>query len=615
MRNAIPILPDMQTNSMPLAPLCIVVFTQVMTRPTAPKDAATLLALLRNAVGRRHVLTAPRATARFRKGYRTGEGAAIAVVRPGSLVEMWRVAQACVAADVSILLQASNTGLTGGSTPDGDDYPGGLVIISTTRLSRLSVIRGGKQVLCLPGTTLYALEQALRPYGREPHSVIGSSCFGASVVGGICNNSGGSLIRRGPAYTQLALFAAVQPDGRLHLVNHLGMALGEEPETILSRLDRGEFSDADIEDVDDRWAHDHRYAEHVRAIDSPVPARFNADPRCLFEAAGSAGKLIVFAVRLDTFPREAVTATFYIGTNEADRLTDLRRTMLRDFDRLPIAAEYMHRTAFDVADRYGRDTFFAIERLGTERLPALFAAKARFDALADRLSSGLSDRLLQAAGRFIPDPLPSWMRGYRDRFAHHLMLKVSIDQIDETRALLTRLLPGDDAGDYVECSAADSAKAFLHRFVAAGAAVRYRAIHADDVADIVALDVALPRNAGIWTETLPPALDAQVIHALYYGHFFCHVFHQDYIVRKGTDPVAFEHALWALLDARGAQYPAEHNVGHLYVAPPALAQFYRHIDPRNQLNPGIGHTPRARHWSCESPESAERPQPPSENRV
>ncbi len=591
-------LTHMQTNSMPLASFCIVVFTRVMTSPRLTMtDTAPLLARLRATVGRRHVLTAARATARFRKGYRTGGGPAIAVVRPGSLVEMWRVAQACVAADVSILLQASNTGLTGGSTPDGDDYPGGLVIISTTRLSRLTVIREGEQVVCLPGATLYELEQALRPYGREPHSVIGSSCFGASVVGGICNNSGGSLVRRGPAYTQLALFAAVEPDGRLTLVNHLGIALGDEPETILSRLDRGEFSDADIEDAGDRWAHDHRYAEHVRAIDSDVPARFNADPRCLFEAAGSAGKLIVFAVRLDTFAREEGTATFYIGTNEPDRLTDLRRTMLRDFDRLPIAGEYMHRTAFDVADRYGRDTFFAIERLGTDRLPALFAAKARFDAVADHMSRGLSDRLLQAAGRFIPDRLPAWMRTYRDRFAHHLMLKVSGDQIDQTRALLARLFPGDDAGDHVQCSAADSAKAFLHRFVAAGAAVRYRAVRADAVADIVALDVALPRNAETWTETLPPALDAQVIHALYYGHFFCHVFHQDYIVRKGTDPVAFEHALWTLLDARGAQYPAEHNVGHLYVAPPALAEFYRRIDPRNQLNPGIGQTPRARHWS------------------
>jgi D-lactate dehydrogenase len=38
-------------------------------------------------------------------------------------------------------------------------------------------------------------------------------------------------------------------------------------------------------------------------------------------------------------------------------------------------------------------------------------------------------------------------------------------------------------------------------------------------------------------------------------------------------------------------------VGHLYVAKPELADFYRELDPRNQLNPGIGHTPRGRDWS------------------
>ena len=161
----------------------------------------------------------------------------------------------------------------------------------------------------------------------------------------------------------------------------------------------------------------------------------------------------------------------------------------------------------------------------------------------------------------------------------------------------SRFFPGDAGGDHRACSASDSAKAFLHRFVVAGASVRYRAVHAGEVADIVALDVALPRNAQAWVEDLPPALADQVIHTLYYGHFFCHVFHQDYIVRRGNDPLAFEHALWALLDARGAQYPAEHNVGHLYVAPTQLAEFYRDIDPRNQLNPGIGHTPRTRHWA------------------
>lgn len=97
---------------------------------------------------------------------------------PRSLVEQWRVLQACIAANKIVIMQAANTSLTGGATPYGSDYDRDVVIINTRALSRLYLIDEGRQVICLPGTTLYQLEDALRPLGREPHSVIGSSCFG-----------------------------------------------------------------------------------------------------------------------------------------------------------------------------------------------------------------------------------------------------------------------------------------------------------------------------------------------------------------------------------------------------------------------------------------------------
>lgn len=136
-------------------------------------------------VGRRHVLTSPRATRRFRTGIRFGSGPVVAVVRPGSLVEQWHVLQACVAANKIVIMQAANTGVTGGSTPDGDDYDRGVVLINTMRIGGLHLINDGRQVVCLPGTTLFDLEKALKPLGRAPHSVIGSSCIGASVFGGV----------------------------------------------------------------------------------------------------------------------------------------------------------------------------------------------------------------------------------------------------------------------------------------------------------------------------------------------------------------------------------------------------------------------------------------------
>jgi len=555
------------------------------------------LSELAGIVGKAHVLTSDRDTRPYRKGFRYGEGKILAVVRPGSLVEQWRVLRASVASGRIVIFQAANTGLTGGSTPWGDDYDREIVIVSLRRLRRIHLLGGGRQVVCLPGATLDLLEKALRPLGREPHSVIGSSCIGASVLGGICNNSGGALIRRGPAFTEMALYAQVTESGEVELVNHLGVGLGNEPEEILRRIEDGTFSEADVAWDTGRAASDPDYGRHVREVDAETPARFNADPRRLKEASGCAGKLAVFAVRLDTFESEKATKVFYVGTNDTAELTAIRRHMLGQFASLPIAGEYIHRDAYDVAATYGKDTFLTIRRLGTDRMPQIFASKARFDAMAERMGfkPGLSDRLAQRASTWFPQHLPQRMNEWRDAYEHHLLIRMGADGIEEARAYLASIFPSA-SGDFFECTPEEGVAAFLHRFAVAGAAVRYREVHPETVEDIVALDIALRRNDADWFERLPPEIEEKIERKLYYGHFFCHVFHQDYVARKGVDCLALEHAMWRLLDERGAEYPAEHNVGHLYEAKPALADFYRSIDPTNALNPGIGQTSKCAHW-------------------
>lgn len=566
---------------------------------TATAEPDRLLESLRSVVGRRHVLTSDRATRRYRRGYRSGEGPVEAVVRPRTLIEQWRVLQSCVAARRIVILQAANTGLTGGSTPDGPEYDRPVVIVSTRRVSGVHLIDGGRQAICLAGSTLNELERRLKPLGREPHSVIGSSCIGASVVGGVCNNSGGSLVRRGPAFTQLALFARLTEAGELELVNHLGVALGDDAETVLGRLEAGDFTAEDIAPGSGLQASDSDYAGRVRDVDAPTPARFNGDPERLFEASGSAGKVAVFAVRLDTFPAERETAIFYIGANDPAVLTRLRRDILGGFVDLPIAAEYMHRDCYDIARDYGKDTFLAIRTLGTHRIGALFALKSGLDAMTERarfLPRFLGDRLLQAASRLLPHHLPKRMDAFRDRFEHHLMLKTGGPGIAEARAYLASAFAAEDA-DAFECTSDEGACAFLHRFVAAGAAVRYRAVHHRDVVDIVSLDIALRRDDPDWVESLPDSLAAPILRRLYYGHFLCHVFHQDYVIAHGHDPAVVEHRMWRLLDDRGAVYPAEHNVGHLYLASEAQERHFRALDPCNGFNPGIGRTSRKCGWA------------------
>lgn len=553
----------------------------------APHPVVTQLISI---VSSKFVTTGDKKTEHYRAGWRSGKGSALAVVFPQTLLQYWHVLQVCVKNDCIIILQAAKTGLTEGSTPSGNDYDREVVVINTLAMDKLMVLGEGEQVVCLPGTTLHKLEKTLKPLSRAPHSVIGSSSLGATVVGGVANNSGGALVKRGPAYTELSVFAWVNEKGELSLVNHLGIDLGSTPEEILNNLENRQFELADLATEEKASATD--YETLLRDIDADTPSRYNADTARLYEASGCAGKIAVFAVRLDTFPVAQKEQTFYIGTNDPTTLTTLRRHMLSKFKHLPEVGEYMHRDIFDVSRDYGKDTFLAVKLLGTDRLPKMFAMKGRIDAVLNKLKfvpHYLTDRVMQGIAKLFPFHLPHKLVTYRDRYEHHLILKMSGNGVEEARSYLTDFFNGNnDCGSFFECNAEETQAAFLNRFAAAGAAMRYQLLHEKDVGDILALDIALRRNELQWEESLPGHIEEKIDKKLYYGHFFCHVFHQDYILKKGVDPKAVKKDMLRLLDSRGAKYPAEHNVGHLYSAEDGLRNFYKSLDPTNTFNPGIG---------------------------
>lgn len=548
-------------------------------------------------IGKKHILSKKNDTEAYVQGFRYGAGEALAVVKPGSLLELWQVAQVCVAEDVIIIIQAANTGLTGGSTPYGS-YDREAIIINTMRLKGLRLIKDESQVIAMPGATLFELENLLKPYGREPHSVIGSSSIGASIVGGVCNNSGGALINRGPAYTEMALYGQINANGELVLVNHLGINLGTEPEEILKRLDNNDYQDTDVAPQNGKVCSDQTYSKRLRQLEIEKPARYNNDPDRLYEVSGSAGKLLVFAVRLDTYEKAQREQVFYIGSNEPQVLSDLRSHILQHFNHLPVMGEYLHRSYFNIGERYGRDTFLIINKLGTKYIPAFFALKNKIDRLFSKLPfmpNRLSDHGMQFVVNLLPSHLPKIMREYRDQYEHHVILKVTDDSIEETHDFLAKFFEKNQ-GSYHVCSPKEGEAALLHRFAAAGAAKRYHVLKAKKFGEILALDIALKRNEREWFETLPPEIDEQLVEKLYCGHFFCNVMHHDYLLKPGVDSVALKASLLDYLDSKGAEYPAEHNVGQLYAAKPELAAFYQALDPTNSLNPGIGKTAKYKYW-------------------
>ncbi len=547
--------------------------------------------------GSKYIITEDWRKQPYSKGWRYGKGNAFAVVKPGTLIEIWKILELCVKEDIIIIMQAANTGLTGGSTPYGDDYERPVIVLNTMRIDDIHIINDGKQIIGLTGSTLYNLEKKLKPYKREPHSIIGSTSIGASIIGGICNNAGGSLVQRGPSYTQMALYAKINKNGKLELVNELDINLGSSPEEILSNLQNKNYKKSDIKNTG-KLGSDDKYSEIIRKINEETPSRFNSDSRLLYGASGSAGKLAVFAVRLDTYRSPKENKVFYVGTNDPDVFWKIRRDILSKFKTLPTLGDYLHRDCYDAAKKYSKDTFLVIERLGTTFLPTLFELKRRVDILAKKLKffpDNFSDRLMQFLSNFWPNHLPKRMENFRDLYEHHWVIEMSDEGIVEAEKYFSEIFKNQD-GDYFICNEFESKKASLHRFVSASAIGRYHILNSKNHGDMMSLDIAFPRNEKNWFEKLPKEIDELLEMKLYYGHLFCHVLHQNYIVKKGVDGNELKKKLLKIYDKRGAEYPAEHNVGHEYHAKPSLLNFYKQLDPTNRFNPGIGKTTKLKDW-------------------
>ena len=108
--------------------------------------------------------------------------------------------------------------------------------------------------------------------------------------------------------------------------------------------------------------------------------------------------------------------------------------------------------------------------------------------------------------------------------------------------------------------------------------------------ELLPLDVALKRNDENWYNDISIDSRKDIFKTLTVAHFFCLVFHREYLVKKGKDNNKVKNKLLSWFDKIGAKYPAEHNVGHIYKADDNLRKFYKKLDPNNIFNPGIGKT-------------------------
>jgi FAD/FMN-containing dehydrogenase len=152
-----------------------------------------LLERLRAAVGSTHVLTEGDLSAFERDWRRRWHGKALAVVRPGSAVEVAAVVRLCADAHVAIVPQGGNTGLVGSGVPDAT---GTQVLLSLQRMNRVRLLdEANLTVTAEAGCVLQTVQEAAAARGLLfPLSL---AAEGSCTLGGnLATNAGGTAVLR-----------------------------------------------------------------------------------------------------------------------------------------------------------------------------------------------------------------------------------------------------------------------------------------------------------------------------------------------------------------------------------------------------------------------------------
>ncbi|WP_035654751.1 FAD-binding oxidoreductase [Bradyrhizobium sp. STM 3809] len=173
-----------------------------------------LITTLQGIVGSSHVLTAAEDQAPYLRDWLGKyQGAALAVVRPGSTAEVAAVMAACTGARVAVVPQGGHTSLSGGATPDAS---GRAIVLSLSRMNRIRAVDAiGQTIVVDAGVVLAKVQDAAREAGLLFPLSLGSE--GSCTVGGnLAANAGGVAVLRYGVMRELTLgLEVVLPDGRV----------------------------------------------------------------------------------------------------------------------------------------------------------------------------------------------------------------------------------------------------------------------------------------------------------------------------------------------------------------------------------------------------------------
>eukprot|EP00980_Cylindrotheca_fusiformis_P019323 scaffold6638_cov127-Cylindrotheca_fusiformis.AAC.7 len=582
--------------------------------PELTEKQKDLFKTLKRIVGRANVLDGTvedTKTSQFLKGARLGRGTALYIVRPKKLRELIEIVRETVEADCVVLVQGQNTGLTGGSVPRRQDDNRPTVVVSMKDLDTIIPIDDGKRVVCLGGVGLASLQNYTKSsFGRESHSTLGSTFLNPTTAAGVSLGSGGTQCRKGPAYTDRALYLKVDKDkfGRpvVKIVNTLGVnGLDKEEGEFEAHIRHDgliRLMDAYVEKVKGGFentmkksndtfgkaaASDVEYKKRLCNHNKQV-SRFNADTSGC-ECNRSEGKVMVLASVHDTFEPPKTSKTFWVSFDSLDTALKFRKEVCLDNpDDVPVSVEYMDRDSYDVIDRAGRVLGNMIKLVGPSSaiIRDLWNVKLWIEALDFAGAPLWIDKLLYFVNPMLPSLLPSPISTLGKQKDHHVAMTVgdfegSLDRVTNRLAAFSKK-HGDKVTLYECKKESDLASITAFRFVAAPA---FRTWCVGEGVQGISVDYALPRNGG----HAPLLSSASVLKRMRYSHFGCNVVHEDVAFSPGVDVHSAKMELKQSVEHKcGGKLPAEHGHGTEYVAPAETQRRWKKMDPLNVMNPGIG---------------------------
>jgi D-lactate dehydrogenase len=407
---------------------------------------------LKRIVGRANVLDGTvedTQTSQFLKGARLGRGTALYIVRPKKLRQLIEIVRETVEADCVVLVQGQNTGLTGGSVPRRQDDNRPTVIVSMKDLDTIIPIDDGRRVVCLGGVGLASLQNFIQgTFGRESHSTLGSTFLNPTTAAGVSLGSGGTQCRKGPAYTERALYLKVDKDkyGKavVKVVNTLGVkGLDNEEGEFVAHLRHDgliRLMDSYVDKVrggyesrmkksNDTYgkapASDVDYKTRLCNHDHQV-SRFNADTSGC-DCNRSEGKVLVLASVHDTYEPPKASKTFWVSFDSLETALEFRREVCLDNPQdVPISVEYMDRDAFDVIDSAGRVLGNMIKLVGPSStiVRDLWNIKLWIEALDFTGAPMVIDKFLYFVNPILPSILPSSVLKLGKNLDHHVAMTI-----------------------------------------------------------------------------------------------------------------------------------------------------------------------------------------------